>query len=418
MQAPEPPNLGSRTLESDIGIQPRTIIMVGASVRAAAQSARRAGFTVIGIDQFGDWDARNACDEFVDLEDREGVDAALSRHPDALVVPVGGISDLERWLDRHPQAARRWVISAETRQSIDDPLMLSSLAGRAGMSFPETLDASGRIIRTVSPQRWLSKPKHGSGGIGIRWHTGGTLPDRTDPQSRWLQHWIPGRSFGATLWIGPRRTVLLGVCRSMFHRMTTQSSAKNLFANNPFVYSGSFGPIDCQPSVVDPLLALSRHLSSECGYQGPCNVDFLIDPMGTLWLLEINPRWSGSTELVERRMIDDGVLGADDSLIQWWLDDTTAHVAVSPRRRKQGESDAYYKKVCFARRRLLFQRERIASVVDCNLQIADIPVDGSVVPRGTPICSVIAKGRPSDPDFYRRVRRAHHQLCCETRFPK
>ena len=48
------------------------LILVGASVRAAAQSAQTAGFSVIGIDLFGDTDTLRACDRYHRLPTNEG----------------------------------------------------------------------------------------------------------------------------------------------------------------------------------------------------------------------------------------------------------------------------------------------------------------------------------------------------------
>ena len=57
MQTPE-------TLSKSNQINRPPLVLIGASVRAAAQSARRGGYRVIGIDLFGDTDTRELCDEF------------------------------------------------------------------------------------------------------------------------------------------------------------------------------------------------------------------------------------------------------------------------------------------------------------------------------------------------------------------
>ncbi|MFG0261828.1 MAG: hypothetical protein ACF788_05505, partial [Novipirellula sp. JB048] len=58
---------------------PRSAVtLVGASVRAAAESAARAGLRVIGVDAFGDRDARAACDHFVLLSGTGCPESALA----------------------------------------------------------------------------------------------------------------------------------------------------------------------------------------------------------------------------------------------------------------------------------------------------------------------------------------------------
>ena len=53
-------------MQPDIAATPpiQRLILHGASVRAAAQSAQAAGFAVFGIDLFGDTDALAACQKF------------------------------------------------------------------------------------------------------------------------------------------------------------------------------------------------------------------------------------------------------------------------------------------------------------------------------------------------------------------
>ncbi|QDT11281.1 ATP-grasp domain-containing protein [Planctomycetes bacterium K23_9] len=65
MQPPQPPT-DPTTIDLSLGENP--LILIGASVRAAAQSANRAGFDVFGIDFFGDVDAQDACRWFASLE--------------------------------------------------------------------------------------------------------------------------------------------------------------------------------------------------------------------------------------------------------------------------------------------------------------------------------------------------------------
>ncbi|MDA9859004.1 hypothetical protein N9D23_12860, partial [Rubripirellula sp.] len=94
MQTPE-------TLSKSNQINRPPLVLIGASVRAAAQSARRGGYRVIGIDLFGDTDTRELCDEFYLLSPEiqqmtrpELGDRVLAAIRGLPILPVGG---LRRW---------------------------------------------------------------------------------------------------------------------------------------------------------------------------------------------------------------------------------------------------------------------------------------------------------------------------------
>ncbi len=85
----------------NLGMPPSRLILVGASVRAAAQSAARAGFQVTGIDLFGDIDTVAACQNYVPLG-KSTLSTVTDLHPDSAtpVIVAGG-------LDRPSGADRR-----------------------------------------------------------------------------------------------------------------------------------------------------------------------------------------------------------------------------------------------------------------------------------------------------------------------
>ncbi|TWU48335.1 hypothetical protein [Rubripirellula reticaptiva] len=372
----------------------RTVLMVGASVRAAAQSASAGGYRVVGIDQFGDRDAVAACDEFALLDDVDRVAELLSRYAETPLIQVGGLSGIQDWLGTHPVARPRLSPSIEIQEQLADPNVLRKLANESGFSFPQTLEANPLALEAVDDPpkgaiptgRWLYKPRSGSGGIGIQWL------DRPRPEKDgWIQRWVAGRSFGATLLVRPGLSQLLGVCRSTFHRISAADESVY-----PFVYGGSFGPIACDPVACNPvacnpvacdpgladrLISLGHSIRDASGLAGLCNVDFLVDRNQTPWLIEINPRWSGSSELVERgREIP--------SLLALAINQKKLFQTDSPHR------DAVLKKVVFASVGFRFRLEPVVDGLPPAVQIADIPAEGTEILAGWPVCSLI--GNPSD----------------------
>ena len=86
----------------------RTVVLIGASIRSAAQSAKRAGFHVIGIDHFGDIDTREACAEFWILREVLADAHARQRFENLPIFMVGGLKHtkpLAEFLTHAPQDA-------------------------------------------------------------------------------------------------------------------------------------------------------------------------------------------------------------------------------------------------------------------------------------------------------------------------
>src|SRR6056297_1787758 len=82
------------------------VLLLGGSVRTAAESASRGGFTVFAADRFGDTDTVAACARHLPLGTRDDLVAALDRLPSMPTVIVGGLEGagdlVERVSTRHP----------------------------------------------------------------------------------------------------------------------------------------------------------------------------------------------------------------------------------------------------------------------------------------------------------------------------
>ncbi len=132
---------------------------------------------------------------------------------------------------------------------------------------------------------------------------GGTLPSVLLSRA-YLQRWVPGRTFGATFLSDGSSASLLGVCSGRFTK----------HAGRPFVYAGSLGPVALGEEFTEPMERMGAHVVQQSALKGLFNVDLIIDGE-VIWLLEVNPRWSASCELIERAMTDAARLSPRESLI-------------------------------------------------------------------------------------------------------
>ncbi|WP_160168245.1 ATP-grasp domain-containing protein [Novipirellula maiorica] len=403
-----------------------TLTLVGASIRAAAQSATRAGWNVVGFDLFGDSDCRAACDQFelISAGDRQAEPAgdcqADPTHGDTPrsrnmqprcdaappVLVVGGLSqdvcslpaDLESLLSPGLSPGLDGAANANLR----NPDFLGSLAGAVGMKFPLTLPTEVKTRQrltahtTSSGERWLWKDLSSSGGIHVRWFAdcrGAEEPSATSRQNsgtQFYQQWIAGKRFGVSYISDGIETVMLGACRSLHTRKSPL----------PFVYGGSYGPVSLTQPQTETLRSLGELIVATTQMAGVFGVDVIIDALQNLWLLEINPRWTASSELIERDLIHRGVLGANESLIGSTckmqfpvLAETLQSPSIAELKMRLLQNDQVslplLKKVVFARRSGIFNRETLTAAETDGFKCFDVPLDDAPITKGHPLCSLI-----------------------------
>ena len=366
------------------------LILVGASVRAAAESARRAGYRVHGIDLFGDRDTRAACSGYRSVSDL--LSAREPQLPEGDVVLVGGLRLENEILQK---LGRRRIVAAPAslRQRLCEPDSLRSWAESAGLHFPNWRASS-------DSGRSLIKDPCESGGLGVRWKS--TSPEAR-PAGCFEQPWIAGRCYGASFLSDGETVRLLAVCRSLFTRHDRW----------PFIYRGSYGPAPITRTRVQSLERLGEQLRA-AGLRGLFNTDLILDRAGRLWLLEVNPRWSGSSELVELALRKNNSLAPHESLIGFhhraWrgelgrrLDNirVIADVPAAP----------YLKWIVFARRRVEFELAKVQRQFDALApsrlvpKLHDIPYDGTVIQPGEPVATLFVQVQGSASRWWPELRR-------------
>lgn len=345
---------------------PPTIALVGASVRAAAESARRGGYRVIGIDRFGDTDTREICDKYFPLPPENDPRCnEIARAINGInVCLVGGLHRDVPFLqmvmvDRRP--ANIW-------RELGD---LAKYDDRAVIRFPPC----ARSIDSIGEGRWLRKRFDSCGGLGVEWAD----QSMTRSSKEQLQQWIDGRPMGATLISDGASTRLCGICESLVRPI----------GRLPFVYAGSIGPIELPARICESVERFGSQAAIARDVRGLFNVDFILDDAGKVWVLEINPRWSASMELIQRNLIASGKASSLFSVSQ----------RAKSRRLTNTEWESiqcdalpcFEKRIQFAEQPLQFARRRWEASLEEGETLHDIPADGTEIAAGEPICTVIAE---------------------------
>ena len=365
------------------------MLLAGVSARAMAESAARAGYQVTSLDAFGDLDRAPGVTA-LSLPRDFGVPftpAALARASRSIECDaVAYLSPFEN----HPAAVRDlaadralWGNDVATLHRTRDPASIETLFG---------VDRFGSRDDT----RWLLKPRASGGGHGIRWRRAG----EPVPKGAYVQRFVDGVSGSMVFVAAQGRARPLG--------MTRQLIGDDSFGASGFRYCGNVlaAAGDAQFDRDDELFAAACRLADtaarELGLVGVNGIDFVASD-GVPTVVEINPRWSASMELVERAY-DVSVFHAHASAC------TSGEIIDFDLSRHRVVARAVGKAIVFARRDIVCG-DTESWLAD--RQVRDVPHPGEHIARGRPVCTIFADAADSAACHAALVRRAaevHAQL--------
>lgn len=336
------------------------IIILGASARAAATSARRAGWTPWCADLFADTDLQRMATvrQVAETNYPRGLLDALADTPQVPVLYTGG-------LENHPGLIAKtnrplWGNSPEVLRAIRDPRKWTQCLREQGLPCPRVAFA------TPTDGSWLLKPRKSAGGIGIRAYAGQSFNRRT----HFLQQHIAGDPCSA-VFVG---ATLVGVCRQLIGVPWLNASG--------YQYCGNIGPVPLDDAT--PWKRLGEVLAQSFGLCGLIGID-AITKDGILYPVEINPRYTASVELFER------------SHRSALLPLHQASCAGSSMPKSIWPAGAIWgKAILYARQTFAFPDEGpwLASLengIDLDhAEYADIPHVGAIIERGRPVLTLFA----------------------------
>jgi predicted ATP-grasp superfamily ATP-dependent carboligase len=357
------------------------LIIVGASVRAAAFSALRAGFQPWCVDLFGDADLRARAPVTViprSQYPRGLVDIVRREAPPGPLMYTGGLENYSDVVDQLAELRPLWGNDSHVLRRVRDPLALTVALQQC--TPPVSFDA-GSIPRDGS---WLCKPLRGSGGSGIE---------------RWLQNSKarPGRFFQTIVRGLPVAAIYVGdgvrQCRLM--GVTRQLVSEPWLHARPFQYCGSIGPLSLDPASMKVLRQIGTRLVEFFGIRGIFGIDCVLhgnQPM----VIEVNPRYTASVEVLEHALAVHA-MEYHARAIEW-----PGRPEVCEFRTRE-PTFTLGKAILFARESLSFpfisgrnclieSQPSLEDIPPC----ADIPAPDTVIERGQPMLSYFAQGALPD----------------------
>ena len=349
------------------------IVIVGASTRAAAMSARGAGLVPYCCDMFGDVDLARTAEQFQVVDDYpHGLIAATAEFPPAPWMYVGALENSPNVVAEISKSRPLWGVGPGELARIRNPLTLRAALEAGGVSVPTIRESQEPPPRDRS---WVVKPIRSAGGRSIRiWNADATAPQ----EPHYFQKHVFGEPMSA-IWIGAATEAprLCGVTRQLI--------GEAAFHARPFTYCGSIGPIKIDVTLNRELARLGKALA-QFNLAGLFGVDFAFDGM-TAWILEVNPRYSASIEVLERATATPLLAAHAGAFDVSFSERLSRPVDV------RVKSDSVHGKAI------------VFAATDCvcsdledlakrhSIEIADIPALGSVIHATQPICTVFAEGR-------------------------
>lgn len=339
----------------------KTVLIVAASGRSLAASARRGGFAPLVVDYFGDSDTLTLAHAHACLADglahgitATALAAAVARvtahHEPCGLVCGTGFEDRPELLTH---LARRWRVfgnNAETVTKLKNPIAFASLCGDLGIPHPQTT-----LARPADAAGWLSKRTGGAGGSHIR-----PAAERETADGIYYQREVTGSPISAQFLSDGRAALILG--------FSAQWSSPA--PHQPYRYGGAVRPAPLTPPMTSALTDAIHRLTATISLAGLNSADFLVEGDG-FRLLEINPRPSATLDIFEP---------PGGSLFALHMSACDGRLGSEPPNLSGGTATA----IVYA------ERDIVIPALDWPEWISDRPHADAAIKAGEPLCTVHA----------------------------
>lgn len=373
-------------------------LVVGIDTISVAKSAKEAGYKICAADYFGDIDLRricSGCEAIIrqkrgkscgKIESKFRPEAFLKMTKillqrckiDAILLSSGlddyfdvlyGLDELAPILGNPPEVIER------VRKK---PGFFKELK-RLGITHPET-----EIVRSVDEAKAAAveigypvvvKPIRGFGGLGIRTAQNSNEIERAFfelslvAKDVLVQKFINGIHASVSFLVADKDVKVLTLNEQLL-------GLRFLFQQEPFGYCGNIVPLHFANPILESCKRITEKISSHFGLKGSNGIDLVISKEGTPYVMEVNPRFQGTLECVER------VLGMN--LVKSHID-ACLHDSLPILKEKTSN---------FCTRLVLYAPERIvAPDLTVFPEVRDVPLSGAIIEKREPLCSIITAGK-------------------------
>jgi predicted ATP-grasp superfamily ATP-dependent carboligase len=270
-------------------------------------------------------------------------------------------------------------------RQVRDPFVLQRTLNETGLCFPETRASSEGLPNSSS---WLCKTYHSAGGSGVWRLSDAKALERAAREHAIFQRHVEGLSASAVFVVFGEGARLLGVTRQLI--------GNDVESPKSWRYIGSIGPLDVEPAVMRQLHAIGEVLHREFQLRGLVGVDLVIAG-DDAYVIEVNPRFSASVEIVERATGIAAIAAHVAAFMSDRFEYLTLPATTAPRKFRHG------KMILFARRDLAISPHfqdwaMVQASAKQGLALADIPAAGEIIPAGHPVLTALASAPSAEYD--------------------
>jgi predicted ATP-grasp superfamily ATP-dependent carboligase len=357
------------------------LAIVGASTRAAASSAVRAGFQPLAADLFADADLRQIATATRIRPYPEGLlDWLRAIEPPAWMY-TGALENHPELVDQMGWIAPLYGNSGDVLERVRSPWELAHVLQSARLLFPETRRSSEGLPKDGS---WLAKTYRGASGSGVRELSASNATFDNERIARAVyQQRVEGVSCAAVYLAADGAAELLGITRQLVGEAWLGAGG--------FQYCGSIGPWVVSEAARAALVRIGNVLSETYELIGLFGVDFILNG-DEVWAIEVNPRYTASVEIVERFS---GVRAVAEHVAACGGSANSASDQVTGSESSGGRFHG--KAILYARQDVVISRAFGEYTLEQSMhtpwpELADVSPAGTPVDKGRPVVTVFAEG--------------------------
>jgi predicted ATP-grasp superfamily ATP-dependent carboligase len=356
------------------------ILVIGVDLTALAYAVSRAGYKVFAADYFGDLDLRKVCKGYSSiLQQRAGKSTGR----------------IESNFD--PRAFLRMGKSLIEKEQIDVILLSSGLEDsfnvlhelnelveilgnkRLGIPHPTSIVVNSLEDAKTSAKDLgfpvVLKPLEGFAGFAIRKAERNSqlekmfqIIEQLSTKGVLIQEYIEGTDASISFIASSTGVRILTLNEQLI-------GLRELYQHEQFGYCGNIVPLEVEEPTRKVCEHIVEKISTRFDLRGSNGIDVVISKSGTPKVIEVNPRFQGTQECVER------VLGVN--LVKMHID-ACVH----------GSLPIYSEIFSKSATRLILNAPRRVATPDLTFfeGVRDIPLPKTIIEEGEPLCSVIADG--------------------------
>lgn len=274
------------------------LLISGLSTRAIATSALRSGCDFITLDYFGDRDQKEEVENYslsrdfqTGFSSKNLLEASRRLDFEGLVY-ISNLENDPKMVDRMAQGHKLLGNSPQTLRQVRNVNTLRSFFQNGNMKFPATILTDEALPK--GSVHWLCKVAKSGGGHRITSWKG-----EAPAGGQYLQEYIDGIPCSASFVANGKDCRLIGISEQLI--------GENRLGAHGFSWCGNIFPLSLPPEVLHPLMdmirAAAEMLTRSFNLKGLNGFDFVLythKSSFTPYLLEVNPRYTASMELIER----------------------------------------------------------------------------------------------------------------------